>query len=181
MDSDSIHTLPAYEHSGAAAPSYSPGSTALTLTIDPTGLFIKSLPSSEAEPLYTLNHTLLHVSSTASVHITNSSTNNIYAIAEHFISPIPAPNSSLSHARRAFQYVTAARSHGALVTLGAREIVWDFSTRVPLPPGSPDSNERTAPVDPVYMIGNSPPLSSPPFSPSSKEQHHIKIKILSSL
>jgi hypothetical protein len=72
----------------------------------------------------------------------------VYAIGEHFISPM--------HTRRQeLQNVTVARSHGLFVTLGLRNIVWDFSTPVPAT-GAGIFNPASYPVDPVSRIGTAP-------------------------
>ena len=161
--------VPAYEHaplyeatsnsSNATEPSRSTSAVGITLTIDPTGLFIKDLHAAgDAPPIYTLSKTLNHVSSTTSIHVlragpkgTDTQPLRVYAIGEHFISPLHTRN-------KIFQNVTAARSHGFLVTANIREIVWDFSIHVPAKPGDFKAgvNPASFPVDPVYMIGNAP-------------------------
>jgi len=169
MDNTEERTLPSYEHEEAPsyveAPSYNASteegnlhafSIGTTLTLDPTGMFIKELASSDAPPVYSLSKSLLHVNGRSSIHVKRpeskggeTSSLAVYAIGEHFISPL--------HTRkRELQNVTAARSHGLLVSLHLREIVWDFSTQVPLKKGEgmDEVNIAAFPVDPVYMIGN---------------------------
>lgn len=148
---------PSYEQAPAydAAPRQAPTS-GLNLTIDPTGMFITALPASDAPPLYTVTKTLLHVSSTTSIHVKRADAIQggevaVYAIGQHFISPL--------HSRKAeLQNVTAARSHGLGVWVGLRKVVWDFSTHV-APPKTKNSavvDPSRFPVDPVYMIGTAP-------------------------
>jgi hypothetical protein len=168
--------VPSYEH----APDYEtttgpagrqariPTGMHLNLTLDPTGTFIKTLPSSDASPLYTLTKTLFRVSSTTSIHVKRPEANGddleVYAIGEHFISPLHTK-------KRELQYVTAARSHGFLVSTGVREIVWDFSTRVRAPiekdNDGKDVNPSSYPTDPVYMIGTAP-------GPGTVEKHLLQ-------
>lgn len=167
--------VPSYEH----APSYetstgplglqvAPTGMNLHLTLDSTGTFIKQLPSSDAPPLYTLTKTLFHVSSTTSIHVKRPDSTggelDVYAIGEHFISPLHSK-------KRELQYITAARSHGFLVTTGVRTIVWDFSTRVAAPKeeAGKDINPSSYqyPTDPVYMIGTAP-------GPGTVEKHLLQ-------
>lgn len=149
MDDTKEEEVPPYEQAGDAAPSYSaeaPHPAGLTLTLDPTATLIKKLSSPDTPALYTLNKPLLHVTSTTSIHIKSTATESTYAIAEHWVSPLPP----LSKGQKAFQNVTASRSHGALVTLGGREKVWDFSACVPAPSGSArDSNVPMGTLDPL--------------------------------
>lgn len=151
----SYEEAPRYQ--GAGQPLAHAPSSRMTLTLDPTGMFIKELPSSDAPPLYTLNKSLLHVHSTTSIHISRPKSKGhetpsleVYAIGEHFISP-------LHPVRKLLQNVTVARSHGLAVEVGLRKIVWDFSTRVPLPKGEGmdglDTGGSVGPTDPVYLIG----------------------------
>jgi hypothetical protein len=158
--------LPSYEHEDAPsyygeAPSYDAAyqqaltltTTRMSLTLDPTGTSIKSLSSKDATPLYTLSKSMLKVSTTTSIHVKRVSPEGgeltVWAIGEHFMDP-------MCTRKRNLQNVTAARSHGMFVDAGLRKIVWDFSTRVPAPPGSYIRDPSTAPVDPVYMIGTAP-------------------------
>ena len=167
--------VPAYEH----APGYETSTIAvrvhgtpanLNLTIDPTGTFIKTIPASDSPPLYTLNGSMIKIrGSTGSIHVQRADPNGgdkpleVYAIGEHFISALHKPQN------KEFRSVTAARSHGALVTLNVREIVWDFSTRVPAPKGSnvATNSGYGYPTDPVYMIGTAP-------GPGTVEKHLLQ-------
>jgi hypothetical protein len=156
------HALPSYEHEGAPhyedAPPYDAAhrqasSAGLNLTLDPTGTFIISLPSSDAPPLYTLSKSLLHASGVgASIHVQRTSPDGklieVFSIGEHWISPLHTRKKDL-------QQITAYRSHGMLVTVGVRKVVWDFSTHVAAPKGE-TFDPSQFPVDPVYMIGSAP-------------------------
>jgi hypothetical protein len=143
MDNTQGHALPSYEQEGAPpyedAPSYdavtSAGkmhvlSTELTLALDPTGMFIKRLPSSDAPPIYTLSTSLLHVNIGSSVHVKRpvpkggeTSSLEVYAIGDRFIAPLQSRKPLL-------QNITVARSSGLLAAAHLREIVWDFYTFV---------------------------------------------------
>jgi hypothetical protein len=132
---------PSYEHAPSydASPSYNAGpsagnahalSTDLTLALDPTGMFIKQLPSSAAPPIYTLSTSLLHVDIGSSVHVKRPVSQDgeisslaVYAIGDRFISPLKSRN-------RLLQNITVARSSGLLAAAHLREIVWDFYTFV---------------------------------------------------
>jgi hypothetical protein len=175
--------LPSYEHEGVPsyeeAPSYDSNITAgkrqglspgINLTLDRTGIFIKILPASDAPPLYTLSASLLHVNSRSSIHVkrplsqeVDASPVDIYAIGEHFISPmLPMHNKDLRH-------VTAARSHGFLVSVNLREKIWDFTTQVK----GDGKDVITAgsyryPTDPVYMIGTGP-------GPGTVQKHLLQL------
>jgi hypothetical protein len=125
--------------------------------LDPTGMFIKEVSSIDASPLYTLSKSLLHVNIGTSIHISRPVTKGheepsleVYAIGEHFIAP-------LHPVRKILRSVDVARSHGLAVEVGLRKIIWDFSTRVPLPKGQGMDGLNTGgsvgPTDPVYLIG----------------------------
>jgi hypothetical protein len=162
MDKTEELSLPSYEE--PLAPSYEATPHAgkphlltagTNLTLDPTGMFIKTLPASDAPPVYVLSATLLRVHSSTSIHVKRPESKGaeslltVYAIGEHFISPLTHTHN------KEYRSVTAARSHGALVTAGIREQVWDFSTRIPLKKGEIEANANApyVPTDPVYMIG----------------------------
>lgn len=127
--------VPTYEE----APAYSAGASAkvgnplgTTLTLDPTGTSIISLPlDSTAPPLYTLSTSLLHVSSFSSVNISrlNPKTGEslaVFSIADRFISP-------LHPVRPIFKNVTVAHSTGLFAAIGLRKIAWEFITEEPIP------------------------------------------------
>jgi hypothetical protein len=171
MDNSREHALPSYEKEGIPSyeettPSYEASvgapkphvlSAGMNVTLDPTGMFIKQLPSSDAPPVYSLSMSLLHVHTRSSIHVKRSETKGgetsslaVYAIGEHFMSPL--------HTRkRMMQNITVARSHGLLATVGVREIVWDFSVHVPLKKGEGmdglKSGGSIGPTDPVYLLG----------------------------
>ena len=178
MDKAEEQSLPSYDHE-PLAPSYEANSrpgkphlltTGMNLTLDPTGMFIKAIPANDAPPVYVLSATLLHVHSTTSIHVKRPESQDaeslltVYAIGEHFISPLQHTHN------REYRHVTAARSHGFLVTAGVREIIWDFSTRVPLKKGEIEANANApyVPTDPVYMIGTRP-------GPGTVQKHLLQL------
>lgn len=127
------------------------------LALDPTGLFIKDLSAKDTPPLYVLNASLLDVKMGSSIHIKrphstvgDNSYVPIYAIGDHFMSP-------LQTRKKLFQDILVARSHGLFVWARLREVVWDFSTRVPLKKGDGmdglKAGGSVGPTDPVYLIG----------------------------
>jgi hypothetical protein len=164
--------LPPYEdeapRSYEGAPTYGTGTNAsagrphaltsgTNLTLDPTGMSIIELPSSDAPPRYTLTKSLLHVDCGTSIHIKRpeskggeTSSLTVYAIGEHYISP-------LHMVRKTLRNVSVARSHGLFASVGLRKIVWDFSTHIPLKKGEGmdglNSGGSIGPTDPVYLIG----------------------------
>jgi hypothetical protein len=162
MDHSDAHILPAYDHD--EAPPYNPSTGAvrpvagwMTLTLDPTAMVVKKIPASDSTPLYYLNKTLLNVNKGSSVHLkragpgsSEDSALDVWAIGEHFMAPM--------HTRKKiFQEILVARSHGLFVWARLREIVWDFSARVPLKKGEGmdgiKAGGSVGPTDPVYLIG----------------------------
>lgn len=127
--------VPSYED----APSYSVGTSSsarnalgTTVTIDPTGMSVISLPLGSGAPLYTFSSSLNHVHSLSpGIDISRPDEHSaeslrIYSVAERFIEP-------LHPVKPSFKYVTAVRSTGLAAALGLRKTVWDFYTVAPIP------------------------------------------------
>lgn len=166
MDKHDIHTRSAQDLDVApedidTVPPYSPnvnpvGAGWMTITLDRTGMVIKKLPQSDSTPLYYLNKTLLDVNMGSSVHIKRAeggageaSSLDVWAIGDGFMTPLH------TH-KKIFREVLVARSHGLLVWARIREIVWNFSTRVPLKAGEAGDNLSaawTGPSDAVALVG----------------------------
>ncbi|KUJ13793.1 uncharacterized protein LY89DRAFT_147303 [Mollisia scopiformis] len=116
--------LPAYED----VTSYQDPTLGTTLTLDPTGQSIITLPlSSSSPPLYTLSTSLLQVTSFSAVKILAPDSTPLYSISEQFITPIHTPVPSI------YKNVTAFRSTGLAARIGLRKVVWDFFTQIPIP------------------------------------------------
>jgi hypothetical protein len=157
MDDTENHPLPAYDRD--VAPSYDahPAYTGLMLTLDPTGLSIKDLSRKDSPPLYSFSTSLLHVNTGTSLHVkrlesreSETSYLPVWAIGEHYMAPLHTRTKKLRE-------ILVARSHGLTVWAHLREIVWDFSTRVPLKKGEGMDGLKAGgsigPTDPVYLIG----------------------------
>ena len=166
MDKHDVHTQPPQDFDAAgedidAVPPYSPavkaaGAGWMTITIDRTGMAIKTLPKSDSKTLYYLNKTLLDVNMASSVHIKRAeggageaSSLDVWAIGDGFMTPLHAN-------KKIFREILVARSHGLLVWARIRETVWDFSTRVPRKVGEPGDNLSapwSGPSDAVALVG----------------------------
>ena len=143
-------------------PPYSPpikpvGAGWMTITLDRTGMIVKKLPQSDSTPLYYLNKTLLNVNVASSVHVKRAeggvgaaSSLDVWAIGDRYMTPLH------TH-KKIFREILVARSQGLLVWTRIREIVWDFSTRVPLKAGEAGDNlssgQWTGPSDAVALVG----------------------------
>lgn len=164
MDNADNNSLPAYGQDDAPAYDSSSGAgrpdatfAPIVLALDPTGLYIKDLSAKDSPPLYALNASLLNVTMGSSIHLRRLQSTGgdnsyvpMYAIGDHYMSPL--------HTRKKiFQEILVARSHGLFVWARLREVVWDFSTRIPLKKGEGMDGLRAGgsvgPTDPVYLIG----------------------------
>jgi hypothetical protein len=149
---------PAYEAGPSAS---SENALGTTLTIDPTGMSVITLPLGSAPPYYTFSKSLLHVNSFSSVDVSRPALNGgksvaVYAIAEEFISP-------LHHVRPDFKNVRVTRPTGLFAALGARKIVWSFSVQDPIPLKDGKKIDEQAKVDEggttggyLWTVGNGP-------------------------
>lgn len=173
MDDAPDHALPSYERGGGApsyehAPSYDAapraGSTPAastspgpTLTLDPTGMFIREIPSTDAPPLYTLNNSLLHVGLGSSVQVERSVRQGdqvtsvpVYTIGDRYISPLLSRKAML-------QNISVARTSGIFAMAHLREIVWDFLTYVvpakPQGEGAQAKKDYHPPTADGFLIG----------------------------
>lgn len=131
-DIPTYEEAPAYKagpstHTHSHAPAQAENPLGTTLTFDPTGKSIITLPLSNDPPLYTFSKTLIHLGTFDEVDMFRPSTNTpLYAIADRFINPLhPVPSM--------FKDVTVARSTGIARLIGLRKTVWDFITSVPIP------------------------------------------------
>lgn len=184
MDNTTEHALPSYENEEAPsyedAPSYDVGtsagrmhvpSTGLSLVLDPTGMFIKQLPSSDAPPIYTLSTSLLHVKIGSSVHVKRPvsrggeiSSLAVYAIGDRYISPLQSRQPLM-------QNIVVARTSGIFALAHLREIVWDFIAFVAPPKRKGEDGQNKKESFPPRAIGA---LSGLGTNPSEVQKHLLR-------